>query len=117
MHPLHVVCTWIGNSTLIAQKHYLQVTDADFKRAAQGAAQALQKALQQAPAPDCTVSQPACAYPQAEAEVIGIAGSSEMPRFSASVGEMAAEVRGMNQYARRDSNPQPTVPKTVALSS
>jgi len=26
-------------------------------------------------------------------------------------------VRGMNQYARRDSNPQPTVPKTVALSS
>src|SRR5262249_36062417 len=26
-HPLHVVCAWIGNSALIAQKHYLQVTE------------------------------------------------------------------------------------------
>lgn len=25
--PLHVVCEWIGNSALIADKHYLQVTD------------------------------------------------------------------------------------------
>ena len=34
-HPLHVVCAWIGNSALVAQKHYLQVTDADFDRASQ----------------------------------------------------------------------------------
>jgi len=33
-YPLHVVCAWIGNSALVAQKHYLQVTDADFERAA-----------------------------------------------------------------------------------
>lgn len=33
-YPLHVVCTWIGNSAAIAQKHYLQVTDADFEIAA-----------------------------------------------------------------------------------
>jgi integrase len=33
-HPLHVVCAWIGNSAPVAAKHYLQVTDADFKRAA-----------------------------------------------------------------------------------
>ena len=26
-YPLHVVCAWIGNSQLIARKHYLQVTD------------------------------------------------------------------------------------------
>lgn len=32
--PIHVVCAWIGNSAAIAQKHYLQVTDADFHRAA-----------------------------------------------------------------------------------
>jgi integrase len=32
--PLHLACTWIGNSTGIAMKHYLQVTDADFRRAA-----------------------------------------------------------------------------------
>ena len=33
-YPLHVVCAWIGNSALIANKHYLQVTEADFERGA-----------------------------------------------------------------------------------
>ncbi|MBA4107074.1 MAG: hypothetical protein C0485_15115 [Pirellula sp.] len=32
-HPLHVVCTWIGNSAIIADKHYLQVTDDHFDNA------------------------------------------------------------------------------------
>jgi integrase len=36
-HPLHVVCSWIGNSAIIAQKHYLQVRDEDFDRAQGGA--------------------------------------------------------------------------------
>jgi integrase len=35
-HPIHVVCAWIGNSQIIAAKHYLQVTDEDFQRAARG---------------------------------------------------------------------------------
>ena len=42
--PLHVVCNWIGNSAVIAAKHYLQVTDAHFVQATQatgGAAQGL----------------------------------------------------------------------------
>jgi len=30
VHPIHVVCAWIGNSQVIANKHYLQVTDEDF---------------------------------------------------------------------------------------
>ena len=34
MHRQHVVCRWLGNSQLIAQRHYLQVTDEDFERAA-----------------------------------------------------------------------------------
>src|SRR5438132_1679211 len=34
-YPIHVVCKWIGHGALIAQKHYLQVTDADFERARQ----------------------------------------------------------------------------------
>jgi len=33
-HPLHVVVAWLGNSAPIAARHYLQVTDADFDRAA-----------------------------------------------------------------------------------
>jgi integrase len=39
MHPTHVVCSWIGNSPLVAHKHYLQVTDDDFAKAAQNPAQ------------------------------------------------------------------------------
>ena len=37
-YPLHVVCAWIGNTPSIAANHYLQVTDADFERAAEGGA-------------------------------------------------------------------------------
>jgi len=33
-YPLHVVCAWIGNSQAVAAKHYLQVTDEHFERAA-----------------------------------------------------------------------------------
>jgi hypothetical protein len=34
--PMHVVTDWIGNSALIAAKHYLQVTDGHFEDAAHG---------------------------------------------------------------------------------
>ncbi len=39
--PLHVVCKWIGNSRLVAKKHYLQVTDEHFQKAARNPAQYL----------------------------------------------------------------------------
>src|SRR5690606_3022729 len=32
-YPLHVVCSWIGNTQAVAAKHYLQVTDAHFDAA------------------------------------------------------------------------------------
>ena len=31
--PMHVVCRWMGNSELVAAKHYLQLTDGHFERA------------------------------------------------------------------------------------
>ena len=34
-YPLHVVTAWLGNSQLVAAKHYLQVTDEHFQKAAQ----------------------------------------------------------------------------------
>jgi hypothetical protein len=34
--PLHVVCSWLGNSPRIAQQRYLLVTEDDFARAASG---------------------------------------------------------------------------------
>jgi integrase len=53
--PLHVVVQWLGNSTLIAAKHYLSVTDADFALATGGAksdARATQNPAQSATAAD-----------------------------------------------------------------
>lgn len=32
--PAHVVCAWLGNSKIIAEKHYLRVTDEHFAKAA-----------------------------------------------------------------------------------
>ena len=32
--PLHVVCSWLGNSPQIAQRSYLLVTEDDFAKAA-----------------------------------------------------------------------------------
>lgn len=36
--PVHLVTAWIGHTPLIAQKHYLQVIDADFTRTAKSGA-------------------------------------------------------------------------------
>ncbi len=44
--PMHVVCKWLGHGRLIAQEHYLQVTDDHFVRAA-GAGSRAAPALQQ----------------------------------------------------------------------
>src|SRR5262245_27805379 len=30
---LHVVCEWLGNSTMVAEKHYLKAREEDFERA------------------------------------------------------------------------------------
>lgn len=35
-YPIHVVCSWLGNSSAIANKHYLQVLDTHFKDAGSG---------------------------------------------------------------------------------
>lgn len=59
-YPIHVVCAWIGNTEMVAMKHYLQVPDDYFIQAAAGAAKsgasALQNAVQQPAAPSRTVS-------------------------------------------------------------
>jgi integrase len=60
-YPLHVVCAWLGNSARIAQKHYLQLTDEDFYRAAKGGAESgaprAQNAAQQTTARTRTAAQ------------------------------------------------------------
>jgi len=46
--PVHVVCTWLGNSPVVATKHYLQTTEAHYHEAS-----ALQKATLQSAITDC----------------------------------------------------------------
>ena len=48
--PAHVTSAWIGNSQVVAAKHYLQVTDEHFERASE----ALQNPVQNARAPQRT---------------------------------------------------------------
>ena len=45
--PEHVICAWIGNSRVVARKHYLQVTEEHFEQAAMAGAQAAQNPAQQ----------------------------------------------------------------------
>ena len=46
-HPAHVAAAWLGHSTLVANKHYWHVTDADFAKAI-GSVEAAQNPAQQA---------------------------------------------------------------------
>ena len=32
-YPIHLVCYWLGNSALVAKKHYLQIRNEDFAAA------------------------------------------------------------------------------------
>lgn len=38
-HPIHTVVSWLGNMPTVALKHYLQVLDSDFEKAAKGGAE------------------------------------------------------------------------------
>ena len=35
-HPIHAVCSWLGNTPTVALRHYLQVVDGDFNKAIRG---------------------------------------------------------------------------------
>jgi len=50
-YPIHVVTAWLGNTPRIAMKHYLQVTDSDFERAAEGGAESGARSAQNAAQP------------------------------------------------------------------
>ncbi len=73
-HPLHVVTSWLGNTPKIAMKHYLQVTEIDFEKAAittceiggaKSGAEAVQKAVQHTRTPSRTDTQETNVAPDA----------------------------------------------------
>ena len=45
-HPAHVAAAWLGHSTIVAAKHYWQVTDSDFEKATNGQKSTEEKAAQ-----------------------------------------------------------------------
>jgi len=95
-YPIHVVCAWIGNSALIAARHYLQVTEEHYKQAAQIPAQsAAGRACQQE---------------------TGNPAQNRNVREIKGLHTMSIPVNTYD-YARRESNPQPADPKSAALSS
>ncbi|MCA9092948.1 MAG: tyrosine-type recombinase/integrase [Planctomycetaceae bacterium] len=71
-YPLHVVTAWLGNSQPIALKHYLQVTDAHFQRAAGQSAEAAQNPAQYLPASGRMTLQPQQKNPQFSEENEGM---------------------------------------------
>jgi len=85
--PMHVVCDWIGNSELVATKHYLRTTEADFERAAQPAGNllppgcALQKAGQQDAATGRSESRDEKRKPQKPQDLRGVAAPCGSVQF------------------------------------
>jgi integrase len=96
-HPLHVVCAWIGNTATIAQKHYLQVTDDYFERAAKGGAKSGAMAAQKA------AQSPAASIRNHE---------QDSPEGELACEDVLTAANGceVSEYAWRDSNPQPMAP-------
>ncbi|MFO0899998.1 MAG: hypothetical protein U0836_21405 [Pirellulales bacterium] len=69
--PAHVAAEWLGHSTLVAQKHYWQVTEADFQKAGKAAqnpaqqphAEARKDSCDLTPAHEKTPEKPGSAVP------------------------------------------------------
>ncbi len=71
-YPSHVVCAWLGNSETVAAKHYLRVTDDDFRRAAKSGAvtpEMVQKPVQSGQGGNCPeLTEPIVPYELVQAQ-------------------------------------------------
>lgn len=71
--PLATAAKWLGNTQIVAMRHYVELTDADFERAAaanpESQESALQKAQQYAHARGCIVSQQPPENPEKSTEL------------------------------------------------
>jgi integrase len=79
--PAHVVCSWIGNSQLVAAKHYLQVTDEHYERGVSGNG-ALQNPVQNPSATERTAGNDPSTEPAPQAVNAGV--RDDAPLFRAS---------------------------------
>jgi hypothetical protein len=76
-YPLAVVAKWLGNTAAVAMRHYVDVTDADFERAAAAGSKQAHKAAQQVPASRCFDSQAEPSAHEKAPAVRGLAASCD----------------------------------------
>jgi hypothetical protein len=55
-HPIHCVCSWLGNTPTIALRHDLQLVEADFEKAVGGGAKSGTVEVQNAVQPEADLS-------------------------------------------------------------
>lgn len=110
-HPIHVVTAWIGNTPSVAIGHYLQTLESDFRKAVQGGAKTGAVVVQNPVQSEADMTGREKTDSVEVPEIVGI--MSDVVRS----GEVLSDLVQPLKYTRRDSNPQPSVPKTDALSS
>ena len=96
--PLHVVCAWLGNSEKTARKHYLKIQENHFQIASGDSA-----------------SKVVHGKVQESGEWSPPLGTTKHEKTLENVSSPVFHED--DQYTREDSNLQPPVPKTGALSS
>lgn len=96
-YPLHVVCRWLGNTESTARRHYLKVQEKHF---AEAASAGMHQSMQKMSAEGRNASQPKETTPAKRLERA-----------------VSPAIGACGKYTRKDSNLQPSVPKTDALSS
>jgi integrase len=101
--PLHVVCAWIGNSSAIAAKHYLQVTDEHFDRAMAGYGTAPDKAAQKAA--QNPAQQPHASHRNASRDD---GSTNENPAFCGAFQEIATGCNGPDPYTMPPEGLEPS---------
>ena len=70
--PMHVICSWIGNSQAVAMKHYLQTTDEHYRQALEAPISAAQNPAQQRSESARKGSQPETRYPGFAGVCVGL---------------------------------------------
>lgn len=91
--PLHVACAWLGHTAAVAAKHYLMVTEGDYQKAAQKAAQ-------------CRA---VSSLPEREAEADDVQERPELPQDSetyTTIHEKLVGDTGLEHPAKTPANPQ-----------
>lgn len=106
LFPSHVVCSWAGHSEAVSQKHYRQTTDQHFSIVTSQVSRLENRGQNR-------VQQPAASDRNGLQEDSDPTPNPLIFQTLATSDELLQEVK----YTRRDLNPQPTVPKTVALSN